>query len=401
MSGPPTLHSSGSGFNAWLQRFLSVEALSGLVLVSSAAVALLWANSRWAAHYVALWAWVPIPGLSAHAAPVPLRMWINDGLMTLFFFVVGLEIRRESHHGALASLRLASLPLVAALGGVVAPALIYLAFNHGLATQRGWAVPTATDIAFAVGVLALLGRRVPNALRVLLLAIAIIDDIVAVLIIAFFYADGIALEGVLVALSGVALVWVMQGFGQRSASAFVLPALLVWYGMLSAHIHPAIAGVVLGLLTPMRDASGSPVERLEAILHPWVAYGVMPLFALANAGVPLGSSHVSSGMSLSLGVICGLVIGKPLGILLAARGAVACRLCALPSQVEWRGIVLIGLLAGIGFTMAIFIANLAFHDPAALAEAKLAVMSGSLLAAVAGLLAGCLSLPGCHRSLAR
>ena len=396
MSGPPTLQPSSSAFNAWRQRFFSVKAVSGLVLLISAAVALLWANSRWAAHYSALWEWVPISGLSAHAAPVPLRMWINDGLMTLFFFVVGLEIRRESHHGALAS-----LPLVAALGGVVAPALIYLAFNHGLATQRGWAVPTATDIAFAVGVLALLGRRVPNALRVLLLAVAIIDDIVAVLIIAFFYADGIALEGVLVALSGVALVWVMQGFGQRSASAFVLPALLVWYGMLSAHIHPAIAGVVLGLLTPMRDASGSPVERLEAILHPWVAYGVMPLFALANAGVPWGSSHVSSGTGLSLGVICGLVIGKPLGILLAARGAVACRLCALPSQVEWRGIALIGLLAGIGFTMAIFIANLAFHDPAALAEAKLAVMSGSLLAAVAGLLAGCLSLPGCHRSPAR
>ena len=397
MSGPPCAESSppssspSSSLAARVRDFLCVEACSGLALLGAAAVALTWANSSWAGHYFALWAWVPIEGLSAHAAPVALRLWINDGLMTLFFFVVGLEIRRELHSGALASVKLATLPLMAALGGVMLPALIYLGFNPESATRSGWAVPTATDIAFAVGVLALLGRRVPNALRVLLLAIAIIDDIVAELIIACFYAEGIALQGVLVTLAGIALVLLLQRSGQRSAMAFALPALLVWYGLLSAHIHPAIAGVVLGLLTPMHDASGSPVERLEASLHPWVAYGVMPLFALANAGVVL-SGEASTAPGIGLGVMCGLVLGKPLGILLAARLAVGARLCALPPDVEWRGMLLIGVLAGIGFTMAIFIANLAFHDAALLVQAKLAVMGASLLAALAGLLLGTLLL---------
>ena len=397
MSGPPCSESSppspppGNSLAARLRQFLGVEALSGLVLLGAAAVALTWANSSWAAHYFALWDWVPIKGLSAHAVPVSLRLWINDGLMTLFFFVVGLEIRRELHNGALASVKLASLPLMAALGGVLLPAIIYLSFNPEPATRNGWAVPTATDIAFAVGVLALLGRRVPNALRVLLLAIAIIDDIVAVLIIAFFYAQGIALQGVLVALAGIALVLVLQRSGQRSATTFALPALLVWYGLLSAHIHPAIAGVVVGLLTPIHDASGSPVERLEASLHPWVAYGVMPLFALANAGMVL-SAQANTTLGLGLGVMGGLVFGKPLGILLAARLAVGARLCTLPPEVEWRGMLVIGVLAGIGFTMAIFIANLAFHDAALLAQAKLAVIGASLLAALAGLLLGTLLL---------
>lgn len=384
--------SSGNSLGARVIEFIGVEALSGLALLLAAALALLWANSPWAAHYFALWNFVPVPGLTAHARPVPLSMWINDGLMSLFFFVVGLEIRREMHNGALCNARLASLPLLAALGGVTAPALIYMAFNHAPLARGGWAVPTATDIAFAVGVLALLGKRVPNALRVLLLAIAIIDDIIAVLIIAFFYAHGIALGGVLIALAGVALVLLIQRTGQRKPMDFGVPALIIWYGMLSAHIHPAIAGVVLGLLTPMRDASGSPVERLEAALHPWVAYGVMPLFAFANAGVSLsGASGFDS--HVTLGIIAGLVIGKPLGILLATRLALSARCCALPAGVEWRGLVVLGLLAGIGFTMAIFIANLAFPDAALLAEAKLAVMSASLIAAIVGLVAGYVLLP--------
>ena len=384
----PTPHSplpSNSGSR--LRQFLSVEAASGLTLLSAAAIALMLANSRWAASYFALWDWVPIAGLTAHAQPVPLRLWINDGLMSVFFFVVGLEIRREMHNGALCRLKLAALPLLAAVGGVTLPALIYLYFNDSALTRHGWAVPTATDIAFAVGVLALLGPRVPNALRCLLLAIAIIDDIIAVLIIAFFYADGIALLGVGVALAGIVLVLLIQRTGLRKPMDFGVPALVIWYGMLSAHIHPAIAGVVLGLLTPMRDASGSPVERLEAALHPWVAYGIMPIFAFANAGVSLagGSTPVSG---LTLGVVAGLVLGKPLGILLATRLALSARLCALPDGVEWRGLCVVGLLAGIGFTMAIFIANLAFTDAALLAQAKLAVMGASLLAAGVGLLAG-------------
>ena len=398
MSTPPCPESStpdqltGNTPGARLRQFISVEAVSGLVLLIAAALALGWANSPWAMHYFALWDWVPVPGLSAHARPVPLRLWINDGLMSLFFFVVGLEIRREMHSGALCTLKLAGLPVLAALGGVTAPALIYLHFNTTPLTQGGWAVPTATDIAFAVGVLALLGPRVPNALRVLLLAIAIIDDLIAALIIAFFYADGIALRGVGIALAGIALVLVIQRTGQRKPLDFGLPALLIWYGLLSAHIHPAIAGVVLGLLTPMRDPRGCPVERLEAALHPWVAYGVMPLFAFANAGVALSSGDATVS-GLTLGVIAGLVLGKPLGILLATRLALSANVCCLPEGVEWRGLCVIGLLAGIGFTMAIFIANLAFPDAALLAQAKLAVMSASLLAAVLGLAAGYLLLP--------
>ena len=395
MSGPPARKNpqppvSDSQLASLLQ-FFSIEVTSGLLLLGAAAVALVWANSAWASHYFVLWAWVPIETLRVHGAPVTLGWWINDALMTLFFLLVGLEIRRELHHGALASVRLASLPLMAALGGVLLPAAIYLSFNHEPVTRVGWAVPTATDIAFALGVLALLGRRVPNALRVLLLAIAIIDDIIAVLIIAFFYAQGIALQGLLLVLAGVALVLILQRRVQRTIAAFVLPALLIWYGMLIAHIHPAIAGVVLGLLTPVHNASGRPVARLEAALHPWVAYGVMPLFALANAGVEL-STPAGTTAGLSIGVLGGLLLGKPLGIVLAARLAVSAHLCALPAEVTWRGIAVIGVLAGIGFTMAIFIANLAFHDAALLAQAKLAVMGASLLAAIAGLLLGVLLL---------
>ncbi|MBK8957553.1 MAG: Na+/H+ antiporter NhaA [Proteobacteria bacterium] len=393
-----TGHSLSLG--ARVRQFIGVEALSGLVLLGAAALALAWANSPWAAHYFALWDYVPVPGLTAHARPVPLRLWINDGLMSVFFFVVGLEIRREMHNGALCNLKLATLPLLAAIGGVTAPALIYMYFNQAPLARGGWAVPTATDIAFAVGVLALLGKRVPNALRVLLLAIAIIDDIIAVLIIAFFYADGIALRGVAIALAGCALVLIIQRTGQRKPMDFGVPALIIWYGMLSAHIHPAIAGVVLGLLTPMRDLSGSPVERLEAALHPWVAYGVMPVFAFANAGVNFGSGG-SLTSSVSLGVIAGLVLGKPLGILFATRVALAVRCCALPAGVEWRGLVVLGMLAGIGFTMAIFVANLAFPSAAMLAEAKLAVMSASLLAAILGLGAGYLLLPPVGRTSVR
>ena len=391
MSGPPINDDSSSLTDvtplARLRQFIGVEAASGLLLLGAAAVALSWANSKWADHYFALWAWVPIEALRLHAAPASLHAWINDGFMTFFFLVVGLEIRRELQHGALASVKLACLPLLAALGGVLLPAGIYLCFNPEVATRGGWAVPTATDIAFAIGVLALLGPRVPNALRVLLLAIAIIDDIVAVLIIAFFYAQGIRLSGLLMVLVGVGLVLLLQRLGRRPIAVFVLPALLVWVGMLSAHIHPAIAGVVLGLLTPVHDASGSPVERLEAALHPWVAYGVMPLFALANAGVVL-STEASTAAGLSVGVMAGLLVGKPLGILLAARLAVSTGLCALPAGVTWRGMLIIGVLAGIGFTMAIFIANLAFHDAALLAQTKLAVMAASLSAALAGLLLG-------------
>ncbi|HKZ73661.1 MAG TPA: Na+/H+ antiporter NhaA [Steroidobacteraceae bacterium] len=420
-----------------LERFLHIEAASGIVLLAAAALALAWANSPWHASYEALWH-APIEiRIGSWLTAEPLHYWINEALMTIFFLVVGLEIRREMHEGALSSLRLAALPLAAALGGVAVPAVLYLAINTDPATRQGWAVPTATDIAFAVGVLTLLGRRVPSALRVLLLALAIIDDVAAILIIALVYSSGIDVVGVSVAGAGVLTVLVFQRMGIQSAWAYVLPGAIVWSGLLQAGLHPTLAGVVLGLMTPVtsrsrdgllaeaahaldeigeRTRSSSrdvkqlvpplqalkranrdllpPVVRVEMTLHAWVAFGVMPLFALANAGVNFGGIpwDVAGAPAVLLGIVLGLVLGKPCGVLAAAFLAVRVGLCVLPPGVNWRGVALVGCLAGIGFTMAIFIANLAFDSSALLATAKLGVLVASGAAAAFGLLAGFLVL---------
>jgi len=414
-----------------LSRFLHIEAFSGVVLLFAAAIALIWANSPFAASYEALWHAPFSIGLGDLVFSRSLHFWINDALMTLFFLVVGMEIRREIHEGALASLKLAALPLAAALGGVTVPALIFLAINGGDAVQRqGWAVPTATDIAFAVGVLALLGKSIPGGLRVFLLALAIIDDIVAVLIIALFYSGGLDYAGLLVAAIGIALVLGLQRIGVGSAYAYVLPGAVLWIGLLQTGAHPTLAGVVLGMMTPvlparMRErpleaasraiqdicarASGdagpqplveplqrlrraqreliAPVTRVQMALHPWVAYGVMPLFALANAGVSLGGVDLeaSGAWSVMTGVMVALVAGKPVGVIAASWLAVRLGWCRLPPGVGWAGVCVVGLLAGIGFTMSIFIAMLAFPDGNLLGAAKLGVLLGSLVAAVIGL----------------
>ena len=413
---------------ASLERFLHLEAVSGIVLLLAAAVALIWANSSASDSYHALWHAPLTIGVGSHVVSQSLHFWINDALMAVFFLVVGMEIRREIHEGALASLKLAALPLAAALGGVLVPALIYVALNTAPAPLRGWAVPTATDIAFAVGVLALLGRSIPGNVRVLLLALAIIDDIVAVLIIALFYSGGLDPSGLLVAGLGVLMVLGLQHIGVGSAWAYVIPGAVLWLGLLQTGAHPTLAGVVLGLMTPVlparrreqpldvasravRDlnerADGSahefagplkelrqaqrevmpPVIRVQMALHPWVAYGVMPLFALANAGVTLEGVDLSVGeaQAVTLGVVLALVLGKPLGVLGASWLAVRLGWCSLPSGVTWAGIGLVGLLAGIGFTMSIFIATLAFDDVNLLGAAKLGVLLASLLAAVLGL----------------
>lgn len=412
-----------------VERFLRIEATSGIVLLCAAIIALAWANSPWAHAYHALWHLPASVGIGDWQFSRPLHFWVNDVLMTVFFLVVGMEIRREIHAGALADLRSASLPLVAAAGGVVAPALIYYALNPAGAALAGWAVPTATDIAFAVGVLALFGRSIPGNVRVLLLALAIIDDIAAVLIIALFYSDALVHVGAFVAVGGIAMVLVLQAMGVGTAYAYVLPAIVVWAGLLELGVHPTLAGVVLGLMTPVRatpsreaplqiavravqdldtasagtpcDEGGvhplrrlrwaqrelqPPVVRVQAALHPWVAYGVMPLFALANAGVSLDGVDVShaGAAAVTLGVFLGLVVGKPLGIVAASWLAVKAGWCRLPDGVSWRGVVLVGLLGGIGFTMSIFIAMLAFADEALLAAAKLGVLLASLAAALLG-----------------
>jgi NhaA family Na+:H+ antiporter len=367
------------------ERYVQVEAVSGIILMLAAAAALIWANSPAAHSYHDLWHARVGTTLGGYDLSQSLHFLINDGLMTVFFLVVGAEIRREMHDGALANLQLAALPLAAALGGVAVPALIYVAINTDPELQAGWAVPTATDIAFAVGVLALLGKSVPGALRVFLLALAIIDDIAAVIIIAIFYSGGLDYSGLIFASVAVLAILGLQRIGVTNPLAYVLPGALLWFGLLRLGIHPTLAGVALGLLTPVRS-----VERVEQRLHPWVAYGIMPLFALANAGVSLEGVDLASieGKQVMLGTALALVLGKPIGIFVGSWIAVLAGWCRLPPGVNWQGVALIGCLGGIGFTMSIFIATLAFSDEQLLAAAKCGVLLASAVAGVVGLTLG-------------
>ncbi|KTD67566.1 Na+/H+ antiporter NhaA [Legionella shakespearei] len=415
---------------ASIERFLHIEAVSGIVLLMAAAIALIWVNSPLADSYQNVWHAPFSIGLGTFEFSRSLHFWINDALMTFFFLVVGMEIRREIHEGSLNNIRQAMLPMIAALGGAVVPALIFLGFNSQPIQQNGWAIPTATDIAFAVGVLALLGRSIPGNIRIFLLTLAIIDDIIAVLIIALFYSGGLNYAGFLIAGLGIMLVLGFQRIGIGSAFGYIIPGAIIWIGMLMTGAHPTLAGVVLGLMTPVvsvrmserpldilsriaNELTGQdikmedehklahslrklqlaqrellpPVVRVQKALHPWVAYGVMPLFALANAGVSMssGTFAAENELRIIIGVVIALVIGKPLGIIGMSWVSVKMRWCQLSPDVNWKGIALVGLLAGIGFTMSIFIAMLAFADESLLNAAKLGVLLGSLTAAVLGL----------------
>ena len=383
-----------------LSRVLHSDAAGGIVLLVAAAVALACANSPWAESYLTFWhLGAPIPGTVWR---LDLHFLINDGLMTLFFFVVGLEVRRELHDGTLADRRQAALPLIAALGGVLLPAAIYLLWNPHPAAAPGWAVPTATDIAFAVGVLALLGKRVAPGLRILLLALAIIDDIAAILIIAFAYSDGIALAGLGLSVVGIAAILSLQRLGVWRPLVYVVPAAVVWLGLLQGGIHPVVSGVIVGLLTPAvpdrtpraTDDPRAPTVWLQERLHGWSTFLVMPLFALANAGVRIDGSPLATELAQAVfgGVVLGLVLGKPLGILAASWAAERLGLVALPDGVTWPGFTVVGCLAGIGFTMSIFIGSLGFAEGTLLDAAKLGVLSASAVAAAAGLLLGMLLL---------
>lgn len=384
-----------------IQRFLQVEAASGLLLIAATAVAVIWANSPWSGSYVAVWHTELSLTLGAWSFGRPLHFWVNDGLMTIFFFVVGLEIRREMYQGALRELRRAALPIAAACGGMLVPAVIYAACNLGRAEIRGWGVPLATDIAFAVGVLTLLGRRVAPQVRVLLLAIAVIDDIGAILVIAIFYSEGVTPDGFALVGAGLAAVAVLRAIGARSPTAYALPGIVVWMGTLGTGIHPTLAGVVLGLLTPVRAWSRapddlepeSPAARLEHMLHRWVAFGIMPVFALANAGVDLGGASIRGDAGFVFaGIVVGLVVGKPTGILLACSLGIRARVAVRPAHVSRDGLAVAGMVAGIGFTMSLFIAELAFPPGPLLETAKLATFVGSSAAAALGLAMGSLRL---------
>jgi NhaA family Na+:H+ antiporter len=383
-----------------LQRFLQIEAASGIVLMIAALLALGWANSPGYEAYAKLWHIVLPLRLEGFAFDRDLHFWINDGLMTVFFFVVGLEIRREIHGGELSELRRAALPLMAAAGGMLFPALLYASFNHAHGAHHGWGIPMATDIAFAVGVLVLLGKRVPSALRILLLALAVIDDVGAILVIALFYASGFELSGLGIALGGVFGILALQRLGVRSAWAYVPFGVVIWAGAYRAGVHPTLAGVVIGLMTPVtarsdRGETRSPLVRLENLLHDPVAFGVMPLFALANAGVRVGNANFDGDGSYAFwGVFVGLSVGKPLGVLAVSWSSVKLGIAALPRGVTFAHVALVGVLAGIGFTMALFIAQLAFEPGAdALETSKLGILAASGLTAVLGYSLGRVVLP--------
>lgn len=367
-----------------VESFLRVEQASGAALLAATAIALIWANSPWRHSYEALWHTRLVGSWTVHFG-------INDGLMTLFFLVVGFEIRHEMREGALSDTRIATLPALMAAGGVAVPGLIYLLLNQDPVLRRGWAVPTATDIAFAVGVLSLVGRRAPPSLRMLLLTLAIVDDIIAILIIATFYAGGIAISGLAIAACALVVLWVIQRLAIRHPLAYTLPGVLLWIGMLRAGIHPTLAGVALGMLLPPTGSS----SRLLRSLHLFVAYAVLPLFALANAGVDFQGLSLAGGAPLAVtaGIILGLVIGKPVGILLASAAALRVRVASVPDNIDWPNLMLLGCLGGVGFTMSLFIANLAFTDPMLLATAKCAVLLASVLAAVVSFAVGRLVRP--------
>jgi len=414
-------------------RFSEIEASSGIVLLLAAVVALIWANSQWADTYFGLLdEHLTIEFFGFHLDESVLHL-INDGLMTIFFFVVGLEIKRELVLGDLRDPKAAALPVLAALGGMAVPALIYLFFNAGTAAGNGWGIPMATDIAFAVGVVALLGSRVPSGAKLFLLAVAIADDIGAITVIALFYTSDLDWVHLLAAAAGLAVVWVANKLNVRAMWFYVPVAFVIWYFMLESGVHATLAGVALGFLTPARplykprefderaraildqyptedssatqaqehadhevlllseiaNESVSPLSRLEHSLVPWSSFVIVPLFALANAGVDFRGVRIVDALTspVALGVSVGLIVGKVVGISTASYAAVRLKLGKLPPGTTWAHIVGLSAVAGIGFTVALFVAGLAFTDPEITDLAKVGIFSGSIVAGIIGSIA--------------
>jgi NhaA family Na+:H+ antiporter len=376
----------------WLAKigdFLRSEAGGGVVLMVATAGALIVANSDLQPLYLSL---LDIPAavrVGTLAIDKPLLLWINDGLMAIFFLSVGLEIKREALEGGLSSLRQAALPVIAAIGGMIGPALTYAGFAAGDAEAMvGWAIACATDIAFALGLLALLGSRVPPSLKVFLLALAIIDDLGAIAIIAILYTEELALPAL--ALAGVfsAGLLALNLAGVTRWGPYLLIGTLLWVCVLKSGVHATLAGVAVGLAIPLRagDASGeSPLHRLEHALHPWIAFAILPIFAFGNAGVRFeGLSWASALQPVPLGIACGLFIGKQAGVMGAAWAAVRLGLGTLPEGASWRQFYGMALLTGVGFTMSLFIGTLAFEAPAYEPLVRLGVLAGTALSALAG-----------------
>jgi Na+:H+ antiporter, NhaA family len=413
------------------QRFAQQETSSGVVLLGCAIVALTWANSPWGASYERLWEQPITIGHVRWGLTMSLHHWINDGLMAIFFFVVGLEIKRELLIGELSTRQTAALPIAGALGGMIVPALIYAAFNVGTDGARGWGIPMATDIAFALGALSLLGPRVPTAFKIFLAALAIADDLGAVVVIAVFYTADLSMLSLGAAAALLAVLFGANRLGARHAAVYALLGIALWFALLTSGVHATIAGVLLALTIPARtrinesefiacversladfraadepgttvltsrghqdavqqleeacEGAQAPLFKLEDKLHGFVAFGIMPLFALANAGVRVsgGSASILSS-AIALGIVLGLVIGKPIGITLFSWLAARAGIAALPGEANWGTLHGVSWLGGIGFTMSLFIANLAFAGTPHLEEAKLGILVASSIAGVTG-----------------
>ncbi len=340
-----------------LKKFLHLEASSSILLALSAVLAFLIANSSLYSIYKSFFEYKILSLSISH--------WVNDGLMAVFFFLVGLEIKKELIVGELSSIKKAMLPIVAAIGGMVVPALIYLFYNSNAPYSRGWGIPMATDIAFAVGLLTLFGRKVPLALKVLLLAIAIVDDLGAILVIALFYTNEIKILGLSIALSAIGFTLLFKHLKIVSYSLYLIAGIVVWIGFLYSGVHATIAGVIMGLLTPItfqgRKSKTYPLDDLIHKLHPWVSYGIMPVFAFSNSGLNLLNINILDVIKHSIhqGVFLGLTVGKPLGIFIFCYLFCKLKLASLPSGLNWKHILAVGSVAGIGFTMSLFISGLA------------------------------------------
>lgn len=380
----PLFYRISSGFRL----FVRSQQFSGFLLIGCTLLSVLLANSEVGEAYLHLFhAELPlsIPGIP-HTVSV--EWLINDGLMAVFFLLVGLEIKRELLVGELSSFQKASLPVMAAIGGMIAPALFYTAFNAGTPSVSGWGIPMATDIAFALGVLSLLGNRVPLSLKVFLTALAVVDDLGAVGVIAVFYTHDLSTTYLSYAAAVLLLLMLMNRSGINSLWKYLIPGLVLWYCVLQSGVHATVAGVLLALCIPHKTRKGPPLlSRLEERLHTPVNYFIMPLFALANTALPIKSemvTHLSD--PIALGVIFGLVVGKPVGIFLFSWLSVTTGLSQLPAGTRFRELAGLGMLGGIGFTMAIFIALLAFRDPGQIVEAKIAILVASLVSGIFGYL---------------
>lgn len=358
--------------------FFENEKSGGLLLLFVTILSLYVANSSYSTEYIAFWE----KDLGGHS----ITHWINDGLMTIFFLLIGLELEREIYHGELSNIKNASLPIMAAFGGMLVPAAIFLALNFGTATQNGAGIPMATDIAFAIGILSLLGKKVPASLKVFLTALAVIDDLGAIIVIAIFYTTTIAFVNLAIALGIWGFLFILNRMKVQNLIPYLIGGVVMWYFMLNSGVHATITGVILAFVIPFGDGGEkSSSYKLQHFLHKPVAFIILPLFAIANTCIAIESNwHEGLSHPNAFGIILGLVVGKPLGILLFSSIGVSAGFCALPKSLRWAHILGAGMLGGIGFTMSIFITLLAFKDPEIIVFSKIAILIASLLSGVLG-----------------